>query len=101
MEDTWWCLFVNGLPYIQPDEYQLHDREFVLFTYDRSIGVMNYFFRPRPVLQYPEPFLHGSKGTVPNTTIVYPADFESDANTIRNQLIDYGVVNVTHRWLGL
>ena len=100
MEGTWWCLFVNGLPYIQPDEYQLHDREFVLFTYDRSIGVMNYFFRPRPVLQYPEPFLHGSEGTVPNTTIVYPAGFEGDADTIRNQLIDYGVVNVTTSRVG-
>jgi hypothetical protein len=97
-ESKWFRLHLNGLPYFYSDPpYPLHDGEVVVHTHERILGVeaTGHYFNPRPVFTYPEPFLHGHKGTVPNTTIVYPAGFESDAGAIKNQLTGYGVANVT------
>jgi hypothetical protein len=98
IENKWFRLHINGLPYYYSDPtYHLHDGEVTVHTYENILGVVELgeHFMPRPVFTYPEPFLHGFKGEVQNTTIVYPAGFESDATTIRNRLLDSGVVNVT------
>ena len=98
-ESKWFRHFINGLPDSYSVPYLLHDGEVAIHTHDTVLGViiegLGYHFQPRPAFTYPEPFLHGYKGTVPNTTIVYPAGFESDATAIRYQLLNYGVTNVT------
>jgi archaellum component FlaF (FlaF/FlaG flagellin family) len=104
-ESKWFRLHINGLPYFYADPpYPLHDGEVVVHTHETILGVIiegiGHYFTPRPVFTYPEPFLHGHKGTVPNTTIVYPAGFESDATAIQNRLTGYGVVNVTTTSVG-
>ncbi len=97
LENKWFRLYINSLPYYYSDPtYHLQDREVTVHTYENILGVVELgeHFMPRPVFTYPEPFLHGFTGEVRNTTIVYPADFESDANAIKTRLIDYGVANV-------
>ncbi|HIE30829.1 MAG TPA: DUF3344 domain-containing protein, partial [Methanosarcinales archaeon] len=99
-ESKWFWLFINGLPYpYSAPPYPLHDGEVMVHTHDRTLGVVidgiGHYFQPRPAFMYPEPFLHGHKGMVPNTTIVYSHGFESDATAIQNRLLDSGVVNVT------
>jgi archaellum component FlaF (FlaF/FlaG flagellin family) len=101
--NEWFRLFINGLPYLYSEPtYHIHDGEVMLHTYESIPGVveLNAHFMPRPVCTYPEPFLHGFKEEVKNTTIVYPAGFESDATAIRNRLFDSGVVNVTTTLVG-
>ena len=103
-ESKWFRHFINGLPDSYSVPYLLHDGEVVIHTHDSVLGIiiegLGYHFGPRPVFTYPEPLLHGYKGTVPNTTIVYPAGFESDATAILNRLLDSGVVNVTTTSVG-
>jgi archaellum component FlaF (FlaF/FlaG flagellin family) len=95
--NEWFRLFINGLPYLYSEPtYHLHDGEVTLHTYEDILGVVELkaHFKPRPVFMYPEPFLHGFGEDVKNTTIVYPAGFESDADAIKNRLTGYGVANV-------
>ena len=101
-ESKWSRLCINGLVYTYSPPYHLHDGEVVVHTYESLLGVAEHgcYFNPRPVLTHPEPFLHGFEGTVPNTTIVCPIGFESDANMIRDRLIGYGVANVTTSLVG-
>ena len=54
------------------------------------------FFKPRPIMDYPEPFLHGYNGTVWNITIVYPAgdkSYNDIALNIKKKLNESGVPN--------
>lgn len=98
IENKWFRLYINSLPYYYSDPtYHLHDGEVTVHTYENILGVVELgeHFMPRPVFTYPEPFLHGFKGEVRNTTIVYPAGFESDADAIKTRLTAYyGVANV-------
>ncbi|MEA1894450.1 MAG: DUF3344 domain-containing protein [Euryarchaeota archaeon] len=103
LENKWFRLHINGLPYLYSDPtYHLQDGEVTVHTYEKILGVVELgeHFMPRPVFTYPEPLLHGFKGEVRNTTIVYPADFESDADAIKARLTDYGVANVTTTLVG-
>ena len=103
LENTWFRLHINGLPYYYSDPtYHLHDGEVTVHTYENIPGVVELgeHFMPRPAFTYPEPFLRGFKGEVSNTTIVYPAGFESDADAIKTLLTDYGVANVTTALVG-
>ena len=102
-ESKWFRLHINGLAYFYSDPpYPLHDGEVVVHTHDRILGVeaTGHYFNPRPAFAYPEPFLHGHKGTVPNTTIVYSDGFGGDADAIKTQLVDYGVANVATTLVG-
>ncbi|HIE32305.1 MAG TPA: DUF3344 domain-containing protein [Methanosarcinales archaeon] len=101
--NEWFRLFINGLPYLYSEPtYHLHDGEVTVHTYENILGVVELgeHFMPRPVFTYSEPFLHGFKGEVKNTTIVYPAGFGGDADAIRTQLTGYGVANVTTTLVG-
>jgi len=88
----WWSVFINGLPtemyYCEhsPD-YYLHDGEVIHWVLWKWVNE----YKPRPVLTYPEPFVHGFKGTVWDTTIVYPSGYESTASEIKNKLTELGV----------
>ena len=98
IENKWFRLHINSLPYYYSDPtYHLHDGEVTVHTYENILGVVELgeYFMPRPVFAYPEPFLHGFEGEVWNTTVIYSAGFESDADAIKTGLIDCGVANVT------
>ena len=101
--NEWFRLFINGLPYLYSEPtYHIHDGEVTVHTYESIPGVVELkaHFMPRPVFMYPEPFLHGFKEEVKNTTIVYPAEFGDDADAIKNRLTGYGVANVTTTLVG-
>ena len=103
IENKWFRLFINSLPYYYSDPtYHLHDGEVTVHTYENILGVVELgeHFMPRPVFTYPEPFLHGFKGEVRNTTIVYPAGFESNADAIKTRLTECDVANVTTTLVG-
>jgi len=52
-------------------------------------------FIPAIVGDFPEPFLHGYKGQVKPTIIVYDGGFEQNAEELEGALIDLGVANVS------
>ena len=90
----WWYPFVNGIPVSWGNwtTYPLHDGEVVHWAF---FAFINREFKPRPVMDYPEPFLHGYNGTVWNTTIVYPDElcYPDKANAIRDKMNESGVPN--------
>ena len=101
----WYC-FVNGIPMPdmpEPmDEYIFTDSDVMhmdLLKYVNG-GNITTNFKPRPIMDYPEPFLHGYNGTVWNTTIVYPSndpggDYNDTAYDIKARLNQSGVSNET------
>ena len=101
---TYWYAFVNGIPVPdcveRADTYQLKEGSVAhwdLLQYVNS-GESGKFFKPRPIMDYPEPFLHGYNGTVWATTIVYPSTGVSYATIAQDiqttLLVDYGVTGV-------
>jgi len=103
---TYWYVFVNGIPVSDEEErhdlYQMKDGDVAhwdIMKYVNSeewVGGTGIFFKPRPIMDYPEPFLHGYNGTVWNITIVYPAGFPSYndiALNIKKKLNESGVPN--------
>jgi len=105
-EFIYWYAFVNGIPANHSAEndgtYQLKEGDAAhwdILKYVNS-GEEDIFFKPRPIMDYPEPFLHGFGGTVWDTTIVYPstdASYFSVAQNIKAELESYGVANVNIR----
>ena len=103
---AYWYAFVNGIPVNDSvernDLYQLKEGD--LAHWDRLVyvntGESGKFFKPRPIMDYPEPFLHGYGGTVWSTTIVYPstdASYSTIADNIKTELESHGVTNVNTR----
>ena len=99
----YWYAFVNGIPVNdsaeRADTYQLKKGDAAhwdILKYVNS-GQEGAFFKPRPIMDYPEPFLHGFGDTVWNTTIVYPstdASYLPVAQAIKTELDGHGVANV-------
>jgi hypothetical protein len=52
-------------------------------------------FRPRPIMDFPEPFKHGYDGTRWSTIIAYPTGYATQANAISTTLQGYGVSGVS------
>ena len=97
---TMWCPFINGIRVPNEDwyTYPLHDNDTVhwdFLTYINSptgqTGLPS--FNTRPVMDYPEPFIHGYDGVISNVTIVYPDElcYPDKADAIKNGLIAAGV----------
>ena len=96
----YWYLFVNGIP--TPDmptrmyNYTFKDCEVMhmdLLKYVNSGNGTN-FFKPRPIMDFPEPFKHGGYGgLVADTTIVHPddPDWLTIANNIKATLVSCGI----------
>ena len=96
---TYWHLFVNGVP--TPNmpcrmyDYTLSCGEVVqidLLKYVNSGNNTTNHFKPRPIMDFPEPFKHGYNGTFNDTTIVYPSndpggDYAALAADIRDNLV--------------
>jgi len=99
---TYWYVFVNGIPVSDEEErhdlYQMKDGDvahwdIMKYVNSEESGI---FFKPRPIMDYPEPFLHGYNGTVWNITIVYPAgdkSYNDIALNIKKKLNESGVPN--------
>ena len=98
---TYWYVFVNGIPVSDEEErhdlYQMKDGDVAhwdIMKYVNSeewVGGTGIFFKPRPIMDYPEPFLHGYNGTVWNITIVYPSgdsSYYDIADRIKDKLND-------------
>ena len=93
----YWYLFVNGVP--TPNMpykmygYTLSCGEVVhmdLLKYVNSGSDTNHF-RPRPIMDFPEPFKRGYNGTFNDTTIVYPSanpSYLAIATAIRDNLVN-------------
>ncbi|PXF62197.1 MAG: hypothetical protein C4B59_00885 [Candidatus Methanogaster sp.] len=95
----YWYLFVNGVP--TPDmptrmySYTLRCGEVVhmdLLKYINS-GNDTSQFKPRPIMDFPEPFKRGYDGTFNDTTIVYPnndpsGDYAALAAAIQSNLVN-------------
>ena len=100
----WYCL-INGIQTPEMpsamDTYLLDDGESMqmdLLKYVNS-GNDDIHFRPRSVMAYPEPFLHGYDGEVWSTTIVYPSndpggEYAALATKIQSKLVAEGVTGV-------
>ena len=100
----WYCL-INGIQTPEMpsamDTYLLDDGESMqmdLLKYVNS-GNDDIHFRPRSVMAYPEPFLHGYDGEVWSTTIVHPSndpggEYAALATKIKNKLVAEGVTGV-------
>ncbi|HJH26947.1 MAG TPA: hypothetical protein C5S37_09315, partial [Methanophagales archaeon] len=62
----YWYLWINGIPAPEEDidSYQLRDGEIIHWDYTRMINAGNETtqFRPRMIMDFPEPFLHGYGG---------------------------------------
>ncbi|MGB7531774.1 MAG: CARDB domain-containing protein [Halobacteriota archaeon] len=113
----YWYAFVNGIPVNDTvernDLYQLQEGDVAhwdIMKYVNSGEVASegclgkppetFFFKPRPIMDFPEPFLHGFWNVdtgvreIWDTTIVYPsvdASYSAYATDIRNRLIAEGV----------
>jgi hypothetical protein len=92
----YWYPFVNGIPVPWGDweTYPLHADDSIhwdILKYVNSPDPSG--FKARPVMDYPESFLHGYNGTVYNVTIVYPDElcYQDKADAIESGLIDAGV----------
>jgi hypothetical protein len=98
----YWYGFVNGIP--MPgmpdpmDEYLFGESGEVmhidLLKYVNS-GSGTDSFRPRPIMDFPEPFLHGYDDTRWNTIIAYPAGYSTKADAIKTKLENCGVSGVS------
>jgi len=94
----YWYPFVNGIPvYWVPgsnwSKYQLQGGDVVHWDILRYVNTKKAptDFKPRPIMDYPEPFLHGYNGTVWNITIVYPSgdgSYYDIADRIKDKLND-------------
>ena len=88
-EPYWWNIYVNAIPvhWDNVSAYPVREGEVVHFDIPSYI--------PRPVMDYPEPFLHGYNGTVWNTSVVYPDElcYQGKANAVRDKLNASGVPN--------
>ena len=98
----YWYGFVNGIP--MPgmpdpmDEYLFSEPGEVMhmdiLKYVNS-GSVTDSFRPRPIMDFPEPFLHGYDGNSWNTIIAYPTGYATKAGAIKTKLESCGVSGVS------
>ena len=85
--------FVNGIPISWHNWTTYPLRNGDVLHWDIFAFISESKFRPRLIMDYPEPFLHGYNGTVWNTTIVYPDElcYRDKANAIRDKINTSGV----------
>ncbi|RLG23253.1 hypothetical protein DRN85_09690, partial [Methanosarcinales archaeon] len=96
----WYC-FINGVPMPSMpdpmDEY-IFDKPGEIMHIDIlkyvNSGNNTANFRPRPIMDFPEPFKHGYNGTRWSTIIAYPTGYSAEANAINATLQSYGVSDV-------
>ena len=100
----YWYGFVNGIPmpgmpdpmdeylFSEPGEVMRMD----ILKYVNS-GSGTDYFRPRPIMDFPEPFLHGYGGTRWDTIIAYPTGYSAKADAIKTKLESCGVSGVSTR----
>ena len=98
----YWYGIVNGIPmqdmpdpmdeyvFDKPGEVMHMD----LLKYVNS-GNNTAFFRPRPIMDFPESFKHGYNGTRWGTIIAYPTGYDTQANAISTTLQSCGVSGVS------
>ena len=98
----WYC-FINGIPmqgmpdpmdeylFSEPGEVMHMD----LLKYVNSGSKTTTPFRPRPIMDFPEPFKNGYDGTRWNTIIAYPSGYSAKATAIKSELDGYGVSGVS------
>ena len=88
----YWYPYVNDIPVSWGNwtAYLVQDGDVVHWD---ILAYINKDFKPRPVMDYPEPFLHGYNGTIYNTIIVYPDElgYPSKADAVEDGLLAAGV----------
>ena len=106
----YWYPFVNGIPVPWGEgdygweTYPLHEDDTIrweFLKYVNSPGADS--FKARPVMDYPEPFIHGYNGTVHNITIVYPDElcYSAKADAVETGLTNAGVsVSISKKKVG-
>ncbi len=97
----YWYPYVNGIP-VPGTEWETHNLchddvlhwDILAYIQGTDGNGEPVSYKPRLVMDYPEPFLHGYEGTVDNVTIVYPDEilcYKDKADAIRVGLNGSGV----------
>jgi len=97
----YWYPFVNGIPVPWGEDecgwetYPLHEDDTIRWEFLKYVNSPSPDgFKARPVMDYPEPFIHGYNGTVHNITIVYPDEllcYQDKADAVEAGLDASGV----------
>ena len=97
----YWYPFVNGIPVpwgeggCEWETYQLHEGDTIRWEFLKYVNSPSADgFKARPVMDYPEPFVHGYNETVYSITIVYPDEllcYQDKADAIESGLVAAGV----------
>jgi hypothetical protein len=96
----YWYPFVNGIPVPWGEgecgweTYPLHEDDTIRWEFLKYVNSPSPDgFKVRPVMDYPEPFIHGYNGTVHNTIIVYPDElcYSAKADAVETGLTTAGV----------
>ena len=97
----YWYPFVNGIPVPWGEgdcgweTYPLHEDDTIRWEFLKYVNSPSPDgFKARPVMDYPEPFIHGYNGTVHNIIIVYPDEllcYQDKADAVETGLNASGV----------
>ena len=103
----YWYPFVNGIPIPWGEggcgweRYPLHEDDRIRWEFLKYVNSPSAdSFKVRPVMDYPEPFIHGYNGTVHNIIIVYPDElgYPAKADAVESGLTTTGVsVTITKK----
>jgi len=103
----YWYPFVNGIPIPWGDweTYPLHEDDLIRWEFLKYVNSpAEDSFKVRPVMDYPEPFVHGYDGIVHNIMIVYPDEplcYSDKADAIETGLTNAGVsVTISKKKVG-
>jgi len=102
----YWYPFVNGIPvpWDEWETYPLHEDDLIRWEFLKYVNSPSAdSFKARPVMDYPEPFIHGYNGTVHNIIIAYPDElcYSAKADAVESGLTTAGVsVTISKKKVG-
>ncbi|MDY6965543.1 MAG: DUF4430 domain-containing protein [Halobacteriota archaeon] len=84
-----WFFYVNGISAdVGANDYAIHDGDLLHFDLH---GWELHMRIPAIIGDFPEPFLHGYRGSVQESIIVYDEGFEDDASSLKEKMEDLGI----------
>lgn len=94
----YWYLWINGIPAPEEDidSYQLRDGEIIHWDYSSMINAGNETtqFRPRMIMDFPEPFLHGYGGGGSGGGVSATASQSTVAQPTVSQSTDWEILQI-------
>ncbi|KFD41931.1 hypothetical protein HY02_10235 [Peptococcaceae bacterium SCADC1_2_3] len=92
-QTEYWFYYLNGvMANVFAHSYKLYPGDIQHWDFH---DWTSYVMGPSAMIGFfPEPCLHGYKGRVVPTTVVYAQGFDEEAQRLKNKLLNYGVQNV-------